>query len=287
MWHIGNIGILHCPEPSTRFAKPGSNLTHRLTQNAHQAGYHLSLTHPILVYLKSDTVYPRLMAHTATHNGRLQTFLFAGSHATHTIFLTIYAYQHGYIQPAQCSNTPISLRNEIDKTLRHLYTKYPHIKTIVLGDLQHTINNSHHQRMGPIQPSLKGDLLHLLLKPPHSLQSIISSIHSQHPYHTWNSHSNHGKAGLDHILTTHNAISPANPCGIDQHTIPQLQPSDHFLIYSDIPIKCAPHQHTCTPTLRYQYRAVASAPYTTIDPTRTKTHNVYSIDLIPQGYPPP
>ena len=149
---LSSIDTLHCPEPSTRFTTLGSNLPHRLTQNAHQAGYHPFFTHHSLVYLKSDTVYPHLLTHTAAYNGRVQTFFFAGSYDTHTIFLAIYAYQRGYIQPSQYPNTPISLRNEIDKTLRHLYIQYPHTKTIVLGDLQHTINNSHHQRMGPIQP---------------------------------------------------------------------------------------------------------------------------------------
>ena len=125
---LGTIDFIHYLEPSTRFTTPGSNLPHRLTQNAHQVGYYLLLTHHSRLYLKSDTIYSHLLVHTSAHNGRLQTFIFAGSLATHTVVLDIYAYQHGYIQLAymtttlQCPNTPTSLRAEIDKTLRDLYT---------------------------------------------------------------------------------------------------------------------------------------------------------------------
>ena len=134
--------------------------------------------------------------------------------------MAIYAYQRGYIQPNKTTNTPTTLRAEIDKTLLQLYNQYPRINIIILGDLQQTINNSHHHRMGPPQPPPNGDLLQLLLHPPHNLRSVIPNVYPQHPYHTWSSHSGQGKAGLDHILTNPHAISPANPCGIDLHITP-------------------------------------------------------------------
>ena len=44
----------------------------------------------------------------------------------------------------------------MDTIVCNLHTQYPHIKTIVLGDLHHTINSTYHHRMGPLQPSPRG-----------------------------------------------------------------------------------------------------------------------------------
>ena len=178
---LGTLDFFHCLEPSKRLSTPDNPLANRLIQTVHQTGYHFFITPHSHVYLKSDAICSPLLAHKSGHNRRIRMILFAGTHNTHTLVIALYTHQRGKLTTNTTPNTypskhiPTMQHTTINIILFNLKMNYPYVKTIVLGDIQHTINNTPQRQMGLSLSSPLGNLLFLLLQQHHHpYQSLIS-----------------------------------------------------------------------------------------------------------------
>jgi len=130
------------------------------------------------------------------------------------------------------------------------------LNIILAGDLQHTTNNPLH-RTTAILPTPPHNILDLATQTL-QLHSVIPHRHPEECYHTRMGY--HGAAGIDHIMAPTNLIHNNQPCGVDHTPRTHLIPTDHAMVFADLPLqlynKDLP-QHIPT---QYLYKHVADIP---------------------------
>ena len=141
-----------------------------------------------------------------------------------------------------------------------LRTLYPRLLLIIMGDFQHTVIDNTLHRMGKFQRPPPADLLTSCIAYPLNLVSVIPSAHPSLAYHTWFSKSGEGQAGIDHILSPLENITPNTICGIDHELSTKLFKTDHHLVYAIYDLHAPNTIPTPPTTTRYQYRKVAQIP---------------------------
>ena len=260
------IDYLACQEPGLPYTQtntPMANAAHNIMQIA---GYTMHVSEHLLTITNDYTITP------ATHTtpiqdttGRMQAQLITHPTSTPTLIIAVYAHQRGHTKNKthnshknnkEHNNPAKALKEAINQTIQKHTTTHPNHNTIILGDLQHTLNNTMH-RTTPLLPPPPHDILTLGTN-KWGLVSIIPHVHPTRPYLTRTGRQ--GSAGIDHILTKTTLINPQTVCGTDHTHTTQLIKSDHALIFADIPIIPTATAHKPTHTTKYHYKQIDQIP---------------------------
>ena len=248
-----------CQEPSNRFAKPQSPWHQAAINQAQRAGYTLYTTKHTLVLLNNRTLTTKLHLLPQTiQDGRAQLHLL--THPPNAYLLIgVYAHQRAHNDP-NTNTTSNTERNNLKTKIQQHITKHrkEHHNLIIIlaGDQQHTTNNPLH-RTTAILPTPPHNILDLATQTL-QLHSVIPHRHPEECYHTRMGY--HGAAGIDHIMAPTNLIHNNQPCGVDHTPRTHLIPTDHAMVFADLPLqlynKDLP-QHIPT---QYLYKHVADIP---------------------------
>jgi len=258
---LGNIDYMVCQEPSNRFARPQSPWQQAAINQAQRAGYTLYTTKYTLVLINNCTLIPKLhLLPQNIQNGRAQLHLL--THPPNAYLLIgIYAHQRAHNDPntKTTSNTERQiLKTQITQHIAKHRKTHQNLIIILAGDLQHTTNNPLHRTTKILQtpPHNILDLATQTLK----LHSIIPHRHPEENYHTRMGY--HGAAGIDHIMAPANLTHNNLPCGVDHTPRTHLIPTDHAMLFADLPLQLHNTQlpqHTPT---QYLYKHISNIPLT-------------------------
>ena len=158
------------------------------------------------------------------------------------------------------TQSPLLFKKQLLAHTNELRTLYPHILLIIMGDFQHTMIYNALHRMGKFQRPPPANRLTPCLVHPLNLVSVIPSTHPTLVYLTWFSKSGEGQAGIDHILSPLENITPTTICGIDYELSNTLFKTDHHLIYVTFDLHSPNTAPTPPTTTCVQYRRVAQIP---------------------------
>lgn len=174
-----------------------------------------------------------------------------------TLIIAVYGYQRGYkTTHKRQTNNPKILEQNINKTIKLAKSTYHNPKIILLGDLQHTLNNTTHRTI-TLLTAPPHNILNLSTS-RHNLTSIIPEIQPNIPYLTHTG--NKAMAGIDHILTKKQHVKQITTCGIDKNTTGYIIPSDHAMVFTDMSIIPEPQTQTTHKQIKYLYKHIDQIP---------------------------
>jgi len=262
-----NIDYMVCQEPAPRFSQNESPWLHASKQQAHRAGYTLFAYKYTIILMNDSTITPKLHnLPIQDQDGRIQMHLLTQPPHAYLI-IGAYGHQRAHIDK-QTKTTSTTIRQSlITKTNQHIKQykqEHPQLQIIIIGDLQHTMNNPLHRSTTILTPP-PHNLLDFAIN-SNQLKSVIPHRHPDQKYHT--RLGNHGAAGIDHIMAPHELANAPLPSGIN-----------HSVRNADFPLQLTINTPTQDTDTKYLYKAVASIPLT----LRTNPQDPNDTQLIPDG----
>lgn len=216
----------YCPDTTDSFAN-------WMQTEALRHGFDLYVSTHTFVYIRKDPLGRRVLEHSSFGDGRAQTFLIKfdpsehGHEPTYAAIVGAYGYQSGTDTDPATNRGPADLFNATSDLLgRYNRTYERNLTTIIMGDLQNTIDNSPRHNGGRPRQRTGYNLLSLA-----EHLDLVSAVPTKHPNLTYHTRAN---AGLDHIAISEHLTPSITAAGIERQFVEQLLNSDHHLIFADV-----------------------------------------------------